>query len=781
MKTKHFLLALLLVFFCQAGPALSLDSSFSREKNYRLEGLWKFKPGSEKIWNTPGFDDQSWKRIQVPGYWDDQGFRGLKGEAWYRTRFTLRMPPYERPIGLYLGDILDTDEVFLNGKSIGRTDRPMFGKLRLYPIPPNLLRFRGENVLAVRIWHAPLPYSVVGGFAKSGIALGDFESFKDKMFLGDLWQLAISALILFVGLFHLPFYLKRKRAREYLFFFLLCLCMGVYGLARSQLRFRFPEGLFLWQHLQYLSCFPAAVLALEYVLSLFERKRPFFVGLLESLALSITAIALVSHSLYVDSALLVPFYLVTIGLVTYLLRILLAEASIGKREARLLWLAIGILALASLNDAMVTLRIYRLGIDWLNSIDLTASSFLLVIACMTFSLSTNFLRTHEVLEGEISERKQVEKALRESETKLRAIIENTPELIFIKDLAGRYLLINDAVAEFLCLPKARILGKTDRELCCPIPGGRGSNAKALEPGTIQPFEMDFFRKDGSKRTFQGNTFPFLSSEGQTIGLIGICRDITDRKTAEEEKVRLKEAMIETLKETDMLKDQFLSILSHELRTPINSITGYASILEDEVAGSLGEVQHQYLQKILTGADNLMSLVEDLLDISRVQAGKFTVTPRWTDFREVALNVIENLTPLATRRQLILLDEVPADLPPVLADARRIGQVLSNLVNNAIKFTPADGKISVRAFLEGATLRCEVKDMGIGITREDIPRLFKRFSQLDMSSTRKAGGTGLGLSIANAIIEAHGGKIGVESEVGKGSAFWFSIPTVPSIR
>jgi signal transduction histidine kinase len=288
--------------------------------------------------------------------------------------------------------------------------------------------------------------------------------------------------------------------------------------------------------------------------------------------------------------------------------------------------------------------------------------------------------------------------------------------------------------------------------------------------------VDFLRKDGSTRTFQGNTFPFLSSEGQTIGLIGISRDITDRKMAEEEKVSLKEEMIETLKETDLLKDQFLSILSHELRTPINSITGYASILDDEVAGSLSEVQHQYLRKILTGADNLMALVEDLLDISRVQAGKFTVTPEWTDFREVALSVIENLTPLADRRHLILLDEVPADLPPVLADGRRIGQVLNNLVINAIKFTPQNGKISVRAFLEGGALRCEVKDMGIGITREDIPRLFKRFSQLDMSSTRKAGGTGLGLSIANAIIEAHGGKIGVESEVGQGSSFWFSIPT-----
>ncbi|HEY9764866.1 MAG TPA: 7TM diverse intracellular signaling domain-containing protein, partial [Chroococcales cyanobacterium] len=250
--------------------------------------------------------------------------------------------------------------VFLNGNPIGQTGQfeprfqPLHGKLRLYAVPPNLLRFQGENILAIRIWHAPLPYSLVGGFAKSGIALGDFEQFKDKMFLGDLWQLTISALILFVGLFHLPFYLRRKRAKEYLFFFLLCLCIGVYGLARSQLRFRLPEGILLWQHLQYLSCFPAPVLALEYVLHLFERKRPFFIGTLEALALSITAIALVARNLYIDSALLVPFYLVTLAQAIYLLHILFAEASKGKQEARLLWIGIGIFALAGLNDAMVT-------------------------------------------------------------------------------------------------------------------------------------------------------------------------------------------------------------------------------------------------------------------------------------------------------------------------------------------------------------------------------------------------------------------------------------------
>lgn len=244
---------------------------------------------------------------------------------------------------------------------------------------------------------------------------------------------------------------------------------------------------------------------------------------------------------------------------------------------------------------------------------------------------------------------------------------------------------------------------------------------------------------------------------------------------EKEKTRQQQEQLEILKQTDAMKDQFLSILSHELRTPINVISGFGSILDDEIAGSLNEQQHEYLRKMLGSADNLILLVNDLLDMTRIQAGKFTVLPHIVNFPEIVESVIENLTPLADRKHQALINEVPSELPQLMADDQRIAQVLNNLINNSIKFTPEGGNIWVRSCQEGNHLRCEVTDSGIGIAKEDIPKLFKRFTQLDMTSTRKVGGTGLGLSISKAIIDAHGGEIGVESEWGKGSTFWFTLP------
>ena len=256
---------------------------------------------------------------------------------------------------------------------------------------------------------------------------------------------------------------------------------------------------------------------------------------------------------------------------------------------------------------------------------------------------------------------------------------------------------------------------------------------------------------------------------------GISERTAELKKANEEKVRLQQEQIAALKQADVLKDQFLSILSHELRTPINVVTGFGSILDDELAGPLNEKQHDFLQKMLGSADSLLLLINDLLDMSRIQVGKFSLSPHPMDFSEVAEGVIENLKPLAEKKEQKIINLVSADLPALMADDQRIAQVLNNLVGNAIKFTPRGGEISLKARIEGNFLFCSVEDNGPGILPEDQQKLFTPFTQLDMSSTRRAGGTGLGLSIAKAIVSAHGGSIGVESEVGKGSKFWFTLP------
>jgi signal transduction histidine kinase len=230
-----------------------------------------------------------------------------------------------------------------------------------------------------------------------------------------------------------------------------------------------------------------------------------------------------------------------------------------------------------------------------------------------------------------------------------------------------------------------------------------------------------------------------------------------------------------LRQADRYKDDFLAIISHELRTPLNAVLGFGSVLQDEVAGPLNANQHAYLGKILASADALLGLVTDLLDMSRVQAGKFVLEPRSTTFQEVAAGVLTRLTPMADRGGQTLVDRVPADLPPLLADPQRVDQILTNLVGNALKFTGPGDQVELTARMEGAALRCEVRDAGDGIPPEHLDKLFLPFSQLDSGRTRKAGGTGLGLSICKALVEAHGGSIGVDSVPGGGSTFWFTLP------
>jgi signal transduction histidine kinase len=186
-------------------------------------------------------------------------------------------------------------------------------------------------------------------------------------------------------------------------------------------------------------------------------------------------------------------------------------------------------------------------------------------------------------------------------------------------------------------------------------------------------------------------------------------------------------------------------------------------------------------------DMLTRLVNDLLDMSQIQAGVFSLDPEPVELMGVIGDVLGRISPLATNKRIQVLTRLSGELPVPVADERRISQVLLNLLGNAVKFTPEGGRIIVRASAEPAEqmgpaepgapawLRFEVTDTGIGIPAEHLDKLFKRFSQIDMRATRQANGTGLGLSIAKAIVEAHGGEIGVESEPGKGSTFWFTVP------
>jgi signal transduction histidine kinase len=250
--------------------------------------------------------------------------------------------------------------------------------------------------------------------------------------------------------------------------------------------------------------------------------------------------------------------------------------------------------------------------------------------------------------------------------------------------------------------------------------------------------------------------------------------------AENARLRAKLAQQQALQtESEALTSQFLSVVSHELRTPIHVLMGFLRILQKGVGGPITDAQRGFLERAMSVTDVLARLVNDILDLSQVRAGTFRLHPDRCDVQACVATAAQTMANLAEQRTIRLDVAVDADLPAAWADADRLEQVLLNLISNAIKFTPEGGAVTVTATADAESVQVAVLDTGVGIAPEDRPLLFRPFTQLDMSMTRSVGGVGIGLSICAAIVHAHGGRIDVESELGRGSRFWFTLPLRPT--
>ena len=228
-------------------------------------------------------------------------------------------------------------------------------------------------------------------------------------------------------------------------------------------------------------------------------------------------------------------------------------------------------------------------------------------------------------------------------------------------------------------------------------------------------------------------------------------------------------------ELDRLKSEFVAVVSHEIRTPLTVIRGVLELLGDDRHCPLDEKQAQLVQMGNANTERLLRLINDILDFSKLQSASLPMTFAAGYLPPVARAAAANLAPLAAERGVELVLDLPDDLPLVIMDEHRIGQVVTNLLSNALKFSPSGAPVTVTARADERELTVAVRDQGDGIAAADMPRLFRKFSQLDSSSTRRVGGTGLGLVICKGIVESHGGRIWVESELGKGSVFCFALP------
>ncbi len=253
------------------------------------------------------------------------------------------------------------------------------------------------------------------------------------------------------------------------------------------------------------------------------------------------------------------------------------------------------------------------------------------------------------------------------------------------------------------------------------------------------------------------------------------------------------AAVERMQEVDRLKSNFLATVSHELRTPLTSVIGYSEMLIEGLAGTLTAEQREYVQIIMEKGDHLLQLITGLLDVSRMDSGSMRLTKEPIRLGELVGSILTAMTPLARRKRVELRLDTPPDLPRVEGDREKLRQVLFNLVGNAIKFTPEQGQVRVELAVgslaredelvstppegPGLGVRLRVADSGIGIAPDKQVRIFEPFFQVDSSSTREYGGTGLGLTLVKSYVEAHGGQVWVDSELGRGSAFTVTLPAV----
>jgi PAS domain S-box-containing protein len=365
---------------------------------------------------------------------------------------------------------------------------------------------------------------------------------------------------------------------------------------------------------------------------------------------------------------------------------------------------------------------------------------------------------------DISERKKAEQ-------KFKDLLEAAPDAVVIVNKDGRVLLTNARTEELFGYTREELVGQWV-ELLMPErfrrhhPRHRNGYFAAPHPrGMGTGLELFGLRKNGTECPIEISLSPLQTEEGTLVS--SAIRDITERKRLESR-----------MQEASRLKSEFLANMSHELRTPLNSIIGFAELMHHGKVGPVSPEHKEYLGDILTSSRHLLQLINDVLDLAKVESGKMDFRPEPVDLIKLAAEVRDVLRGLAATKRLRVEILVDPDVATVVVDPARMKQILYNYLSNAIKFTPERGTIHVRILPEGAALfRMEVQDTGVGIAPEDLGKLFVEFQQLDASVAKRYQGTGLGLALTKRLAEAHGGRVAAQSTLGEGSIFSVILPRV----
>jgi PAS domain S-box-containing protein len=377
---------------------------------------------------------------------------------------------------------------------------------------------------------------------------------------------------------------------------------------------------------------------------------------------------------------------------------------------------------------------------------------------------------------DISDRVRTEQRLADSERRYRELVEHANSIILRWDSQGRIAFLNEFGQRFFGYTAQEIVGRHVIGTLVPPTDAAGSDLGQLmeqicaAPAAFEQNTNENMRRNGERVWISWTNRIELDANGAVAAILSIGTDITERRRAEAERERRLRA-----EEADRIKSAFLATMSHELRTPLNSIIGFTGVMLQGLAGPLNDEQRKQLDMVRSSARHLLALVNDVLDISKIEAGQLSVAHMPFDARRSIDKVLALVSPQATAKQLALRVQAGEGLGQLVGDQRRFEQVLLNLLSNAIKFTDYGEVTLVAERRTDDTLQVQVCDTGIGIGPDDLQSLFQPFKQVESGLARRHEGTGLGLAICRRLTELMGGRIDAASEWGKGSIFTVTLP------
>jgi PAS domain S-box-containing protein len=794
-----------------------------------LNGQWEFYWG-ELLGATDFSKGNPSPRIDVinvPGVWNghETGGKTISGSGYATYRLRVLVKPGGEPLAFKFLSLGTAFTLYVNGKKMASAG--LVGKTRETMVPdwmPQVAAFAPEGDQLELILQVSNFHHRKGGITER-IWLGTEPEIRQARERALAFQLFLCGSIFIIGLYHLGLFLLRRQDSASLYLCLFCLLLALYTLLAGERYFLHLLPSADWEFrvkLTNLSSFLSVPIFLAFIHSLFGQEvNRRFLRLLQGAVLALAAVVLFTKAA-VYSDLIPVYHFLTLLTGVYVISVLILAKRRKRAGAGIVLAGIMIMLGAVINDILYDNDIIKTG-------QFIYAGIFLFIFSQSFFISLRFsnafstieaqgralAETNQAMQQEMNERRSAEEALLASEKKYRTLIEEAPIGLCNLDIHGTIGYVNHRFEEYSGYRREEVIGRNGLTLPMFSPEMQQFVAfqirERLSGSPSSPTEVQFTMKDGTLKWIEVEA-RCTEEDGVMTGFQVAASDVTARKLAQGELQRVNDMLemkvrertadldamnrdlvqeiaerkrvetrllraMEVAEASNLSKSEFLANMSHELRTPLNHIIGFSELIYDGQFGVLNPTQKDYLNDVLGSSRHLLSLINDILDLSKIEAGKMELECSKIPLREVLENSLVMMKEKILKNRLQMearFDEIP---PTLWADKRKVKQILYNLLSNSVKFTPAGGSVRLGArSLNGKELEITVRDSGIGLKETDVERIFRPFEQGNNSANRKYQGTGLGLSLTRKLVELHGGRIRAESNgEGTGSTFTVVLP------